>query len=93
MEYLMRINCNLKNGCFIINLDNGEICLRSNLNLFEREMLSDILIGLTLAGPRYIFNYYYKGLLDVMSGEKTPEQAANEILRCKHESCSCGCDD
>ena len=92
LEYLMRINSNLKNGCFIINLENGEICLRSNLNTFDRETLSDDLIGLTLAGPRFIFNYYYKGLLDVMSGKKSPEQAANEILRRNHESCSCGCE-
>ena len=92
MEYLMRINYRLKNGCFVINLDDGEISLRSNLNCFERDSLSDDLIGLTIAGPRFMYNYYYKGLLDVMSDKKSPEKAVFEISVRDTESCSCGCD-
>jgi len=92
MEYLMRVNYHLTNGCFVIDLDDGEVSFRTSLNLFEREMLSDDLIGLTLTGPLAMFNYYYKGLLYVMSGEKSPEEAVSEIFGSDNESCSCGCE-
>ena len=73
MEYLMKINNKIKNGCFVINLKNGKVCFKASLNTFEREILSDDLILSALNSPRVMLNNYYKEILDVMSGGKCIE--------------------
>jgi len=92
MEYLTRVNSNLKNGGFDLDLDDGEICFKQYLCCIDRTSLSDDLIDLTIAAPCYLYEYYGDGLLAVMFGMKTPEEALDEILQSTDDCCSCGCD-
>jgi len=92
MEYLTRVNYTLKNGCFCIDLRDGEISFNSSLNCIDRETLSDDLISIFLSTPHVMFNHYYAGLMDVMSGKKTPEEAVSELYdNDNDEGCFCGC--
>jgi len=92
MEYITRVNYNLKNGGFYLDLDDGEICFRLYLNCMDRTSLSDDLIGLMIATPCYLYEYYGDGLLAVMFGMKSPEEVLHEIMESEYDSCSCGCD-
>jgi len=91
LEYLTRVNHSLRNGGFAMDLNDGEICFKQYLNCMDRTSLSDDLIGLTIAAPCYMYEYYGDGLLAVMFGMKSPKEAFFEITEDEYESCSCGC--
>jgi len=92
MEFLTRVNFRMVMGGFDMDLDAGDIRLKSSLNCMGRASISDEIIGITLFGPRAMLNYYGDYLLDVMSEAKTPKDALNEFFGSLN-ICSCGCDD
>ena len=97
MEYLTRINYTLSYGSFDMDLDDGEIRFRLYLSCIDRETLSDTLIGTHLATSQVMFEYYGDGLLAVMSGTKSPQEALDEVLSVADDAevgscCCCGHD-
>ena len=83
MEYLIRANHLITNGCFDMSPDSGEVRFRVSLCCFDRILLSEVLIRLTISVPQAMLNYYGDGLLDVMSGVKTAKKAIDAVLK-KH---------
>jgi len=78
-EYLMRANYGLKSGKFEMDFSDGEIKFALSIDMEDRIGLSESLILQTLLGTGYrMINRYGDGLIAVMYGIKSPEDAIRE---------------
>ncbi len=78
VEYITRANFGLRIGCFELDYSDGEIRFKSSLD-FEGEALTPALIRNAIYPAVHTMDFYMPGLLAVMYGNKTPEQAIHEI--------------
>jgi hypothetical protein len=78
IEYLTRANFGLRIGCFELDHSDGEVRFKSSLD-FEGEVLTPGLIRNAIYPAVHTVDFYLPGLLAVMYGNKTPEQAISEI--------------
>jgi len=77
-EYLVRANYGLKHGYFDMDASDGEISFKISLDCEDRTSLSDDLLQKTFVIPQIMLEKYGDGLLAVMFGAKSPEEAINE---------------
>jgi len=77
-EYITRANYGLRFGCFEMDFNDGEIRYRLTLDCEDRTGLSDDLVRSTLVIPMRMLERYGDGLVAVMYGIMTPEEALNE---------------
>ncbi|MCU0519829.1 MAG: YbjN domain-containing protein [Anaerolineae bacterium] len=78
VEYITRANYGLRIGCFELDHVDGEVRFRSSLD-FEGETLTPGLMRNAIYPAVHTMDFYLPGLLSVMYGNKTPEQAISEI--------------
>ena len=78
-EYITRATYGLSVGNFEMDFLGGEIRYRLTLDCEDRTSLSDDLIRSTLAIPLGLIDKYGDGLVAVMYGFKSPEDAIKEI--------------
>jgi hypothetical protein len=79
LEYLMRANYGMLDGCFEMDMSDGEITFRVSLTCEDRTSLSEELIAKTFMLPQFMLIRYGDGLIDVLFGVKTPEEAIVDI--------------
>lgn len=75
-EYLCRINLGLCYGHFDLDFDDGEIRYKTGIKQVDFLSLSQDKIGEFMISPAIMFDLYGPGLLDILKGEKSPEEAA-----------------
>jgi len=85
-EYLMRANYGLRFGCFDMDFSDGEIRYSLTLDCEDRESLSESLIRKTIYVPVMMLERYGKGLIAVMYGIATPEEAVKKMEEEQSES-------
>lgn len=73
-EYLTRVNYCLSMGNFEMDFSDGEISFRQTFNVLDAMIGDDALDDLT-ALPVSMFERYGNGLISVMMGTATPEDA------------------
>lgn len=73
-EYLMRVNYRLSMGNFEMDFSDGEISFRQTFNVLDGMIGDDALDDLTTL-PVSMFEKYGNGLISVMMGAATPEEA------------------
>ena len=74
-EYLTRANYGLNLGCFEMDFSDGEVRYRSVAWKAELERDCSQAMAMVLLIPCKMFERYGNGLLAVMFGMKTPEEA------------------
>jgi hypothetical protein len=79
-RFLIRANFGLRIGNFELDYDDGEVRYKSSLD-FEGETLTPGLIRNTIYPAVHTMDVYLPGLLAVMYGNKSPDEAINEIER------------
>lgn len=77
-EFLTRANYGLRIGNFELDFNDGEVRYKSSLD-FESETLTSNLIRRALYPAVETFDEYLPGLLRVVYGDKSPEEAIKEI--------------
>jgi hypothetical protein len=77
-EYITRANFGLRIGNFELDYADGEVRYKSSLD-FEAETLTPKLIKNAIYPAVHTMDFYLPGLLTVMYGNKTPEEAIEEI--------------
>lgn len=77
-EYLTRANYGLRIGNFEFDYNDGEIRYKSSLD-FESEGLTHGYIKNSVYPAVHTMDHYLPGLLGVMYGNKTPEEAIADI--------------
>ena len=77
-EFLTRANYGLRIGNFEMDYDDGEIRYKSSID-FEGTTLSPVLIRNTMYPGVQTMDRYLPGILSVIYGGKTPEEAVTEI--------------
>ena len=92
-EYLVRANYGLKYGYFDMDASDGEISFKITLDCEDRTSLSDDLLQKIFIIPQIMLEKYGDGLLAVMFGAKSPEEAIYEaeVEDDEDEGCCC-CD-
>ena len=90
-DYIARASHSMVHGNFKLNLKNGEVFFKLTLNCEERSSLSDGLLGRTFTLPHMVLEKYGDGLLAVMFGLKSPEEAIDfaEYVDDEDEGCCC----
>jgi hypothetical protein len=76
-EYITRANYGLRIGNFEMDYDDGEVRYKSSLD-FEGEELTPNLIKRAIYPAVHTLDFYLPGLLNVMYGNKTPQEAIAE---------------
>ena len=77
-EYITRATYGLRFGNFEMDFSDGEIRYRLTLDCEDRTSLSDDLIWSTISIPKRMLEAYGDGLVAVMYGIKSPEEAIKE---------------
>lgn len=77
-EYLVRANYGLMNGCFEMDLNDGEVRCRVSLDYEEIERLSDRQLSNLVQPAVHLCDRYLPGLLRVAHGGVDPAEAAAE---------------
>jgi hypothetical protein len=89
-EYLTRANYGMAFGNFELDIRDGEISFKLTLDCEDRSSLSDDLLGKVFSLPQLMLEKYGDGLLAVMFGMKSPEEAIDEAE--SESGCCCGHD-
>lgn len=77
-EYLTRVNFNMRNGNFELNMADGEIRFKTYVHVGSSELdMNASRLAITL--PFAMFNRFGDGLLDVLFGFKSPREAFEAI--------------
>ena len=77
-EYLTRINWNMRNGNFELNMDDGEIRYKTYVHVGQEK--PDIAAArLATMLPFLMIDRYGDGIIDVLFGFKTPKEAFESI--------------
>jgi hypothetical protein len=77
-EFITRANYGLRIGNFEMDFDDGEVRYKASLD-FEGEALTDNLIRGVIYPAVQTMDRYLPGLLAVIYGGKTPEEAVREV--------------
>lgn len=77
-EYITRANFGLRIGNFEMDYSDGEVRYKSSID-FEDEELTPGLIKHAIYPAVHTLDFYLPGLLAVMYGNKTPEEAIKDI--------------
>ena len=77
-EYLMRANFGLAFGNFEMDFNDGEIRYRLPVDCEGRTSLPDGVMSKSISLPLRMFDRYGDGLIAVMYGIKSPEEAIKE---------------
>jgi hypothetical protein len=77
-EYITRANFGLRIGNFELDLSDGEVRYKSSLD-FEGQTLTPVLIKNAIYPAVHTMDFYMPGLLAVMYGNKTPEEAIDGV--------------
>ncbi|MCL1889815.1 MAG: YbjN domain-containing protein [Desulfovibrionaceae bacterium] len=77
-EYITRANYGLKFGNFEMDFNDGEIRYRMTVSCEDRTDLSESLVMGSIIIPMRMYERYGDGLIAVMYGIKSPEDAINE---------------
>ena len=77
-EYITRANFGLRIGNFELDYSDGEIRYKSSLD-FEGVELTPELLKNAIYPAVHTMDFYLPGLLSVLYGSKTPEDAIDEI--------------
>jgi len=73
-EFMNRVNYELANGNFEMDMDAGEIRYRTCLDLAGSDASKEQILNLIWNGAQG-FDNYYPGLIQLVFGEYTPEEA------------------
>jgi hypothetical protein len=76
--YITRANFGLRIGNFELDFSDGEVRYKSSLD-FEGQTLTPVLIKNAIYPAVHTMDFYLPGLLAVMYGNRTPEEAISEI--------------
>ena len=76
-EYITRANYGLRIGNFEMDFDDGEIRCKSSID-FENSTLDTSLIKNIIYPAVHTMDFYLPGLMSVMYGNKSPEQAISD---------------
>lgn len=74
-EFINRVNYELANGNFEMDMDDGEIRYRTYLDLAGSDASKEQILNLIWNGAQS-FDNYYPGLVQLVFGECTAEEAA-----------------
>ncbi|MGC9347951.1 MAG: YbjN domain-containing protein [Anaerolineae bacterium] len=77
-EYITRANFGLRIGNFEMDYSDGEVRYKSSLD-FEGVELTPALLKNAIYPAVHTMDFYLPGLLSVLYGSKTPEDAVEEI--------------
>ena len=77
-EYITRANYGLRFGNFELDFSDGEIRYRLTVDCEDRSSLSESLVMRSIFIPMTMFDRYGDGLVAVMFGIKSPEEAIND---------------
>ncbi|MDO5553407.1 MAG: YbjN domain-containing protein [Planctomycetia bacterium] len=80
-EYLTRVNYGLIFGCFEMDYQDGEIQYRMSASLAELQADCKKTMCVLLGLPCKMFERYGDGLLAVMFGMETPEEALANVRK------------
>ena len=74
-DFMSRVNYELANGNFEMDMDNGEIRYRTFLDLADAEPSKDQVLNIVWNGV-ISFDTYYPGLMKLVYGDYSAEEAA-----------------
>lgn len=74
-DFMNRVNYELVNGNFEMDMDNGEIRYRTFLDLADAQPSQDQILNIVWNGVLG-FDTYYPGLMKLLYGDYNPEEAA-----------------
>ena len=77
-EYITRVNYGLRYGCFEMDFRDGEIRYRHTVDCADMTSLPERSFLQCVYLPANMFNRYGNGLVAVMHGVKSPEDAIKE---------------
>ena len=77
-EYLTRVNWNMRNGNFELNMDDGEIRYKTYVHVGQ-EKPDMAAARLATMLPFLMIDRYGDGIIDVLFGFKTPKEAFESI--------------
>ena len=77
-EYITRANYGIRYGNFEMDFDDGDIRYHLNVDCTDRISLSEKMVMRTICIPMQMFDRYGDGLVAVMFGIKSPEDAIKE---------------
>ncbi|MBR5302055.1 MAG: YbjN domain-containing protein [Clostridia bacterium] len=77
-EYLTRVNWNMRNGNFELNMDDGEIRYKTYVHVGQ-EKPDMAAARLATMLPFLMIDHYGDGIIDVLFGFKTPKEAFESI--------------
>ena len=77
-EYLTRVNWGMRNGCFELNMDDGEIHFKTYVHVGAGEV-EPTGARLAVMLPFLMIDRFGDGLIDVLFGLKTPREAFEAV--------------
>ena len=78
-EFINRVNYEMVNGNFEMDMEDGEIRYRTSLDVSNAEVSKEQIMNLIWHGAQS-FDTFYPGLMDLLYENSTPEQAVNLCL-------------
>lgn len=75
-EFMNRVNYEMANGNFEMDMENGEVRYRTSLDLADTIASKEQILNLIWNGAQ-TFDNYYPGLLKLLSGDYTSEEAVD----------------
>ena len=77
-EFIARLNFGFTIGGFDIDYDDGEVRYKAGLSIPSAGLTAEMVRPLILSGLANADEHFFSSFKDVMSGEKTPAQAAGD---------------
>ena len=77
MEFITRVNHNIRYGHFVLDLHNDEVYYRQTVDCHDRYTIAKDVFEEAIDSVIGSHELYGDGLLAVISGEQTPEEAMN----------------
>lgn len=79
LRYLARVNFSLLVGAFEMDLDDGEVRLRTSIDLHGAAMTDELMGGVVYPNHQAMIDYL-RGLLSVIRGDQGPDEAFDEAV-------------
>lgn len=76
-EYLTRVNFNMRNGNFELNMENGEIRFKTYMSATGDLDMAGARVAVLL--PFFMLEHYGNGLLEVLFGFRSPKEAYDAL--------------
>ena len=77
-EFIARMNFGFTIGGFDIDYDDGEVRYKAGLSIPSTGLTAEMVRPLIISGIANADDHFFSSFRDVMSGEKTPAQAAGD---------------